>query len=1304
MAAIDQLTHAAVLDRDMRIPVSIFGQTLYITLEQLLAAQNTLTLAQYSEDGDNWHDEIGGNDRFTRISTDGGNTWGPAINLYDPDAQPTQGTDGQSLYTWMKFADTENPQTSADIYDTPKSTTEAIGWAYNKTTPQESTDPNDYEWTRFKGRDAVQSVDVSEYFAVGESSTLPPSLGWTEVPKDAMPQMSAEKPYLWNYERTTYSDGTWRDTTPHVVGQMGADGNSITSVTDYYLAHKNVLGVKSDYKGWTTDIDDAQAQWGETLPFLWNYEERHWSNGGTDKTKPRVIARWAKDGLPGQTTMTSYVFRAAAEQPDAPSGGSFASPVPEGWSDGFPAKASDDDEYWMSLRIFTSDGNAPQTAEWSDPVRMTSSSGVQIRYSSSEEQPATDPLTWSDKATTATIWMAVRTRAVGVRGASPWGDWQISRIKGEKGLQGDKGDKGDKGNQGDKGDSITARWSGTSLIINSAGKDLSAIDLKGTKGDKGDQGLQGLQGLQGDKGDKGDNGKTFRPYLDGDILKFAVSTDTSNASLASVATQSWVNGKGFLTQHQSLSGYAKTTDIPTKLSQLTNDSGYTKFSGNYADLSGKPSLFSGNYADLNGKPNIPSVSLSGGTITINGSSITPLTQHQSLNGYAKTTDIQSYVDEQVNEANKGVVKYENGKLTAVVCSGNMCEKKELETTLNIDTDYIMSHHTGRNLPTFGQIPGDPMTYFVSKVSTDSYGHVTGVSHAGIDLTQYLTSHQVLDHINNLGNLTAVSGTTTMPSGLRLYSVYNNGYPCTYGNLLRVGGIGSGELLCEWTSSTSCGRLYYRSKRYVASTEWSGWTTVAFLHDNVSSATRLQGTYSLWGQNFYGNNVSGDISNCTRIKNASNSPLYLGNADNSNWVLTQDICSHNAAGDAYWSLRTDGTAHFKDTTINGALGISGNAGVGGSFGINSTSGGGAGISLYGGTGYVQTYGIMFAQTAKFGTANSNVTGAWATYFTMDGQESNTRGWIFRNASSGDNVASINAAGFLACRNLGVTYDVSVNRNLIINNAGTVKINGEAGRVVALDSDGVKVNARTDNGGSVCAFTARNSSGSTLGACAGVLLSGNAIQYYFYGGTWDNPKMCLTTGGNFGIGTTSPLDKLHVVNGTIRVTTSGSHSIYITNNGGHSCAMNVVDGIYTSLNVECTHLIENSDINLKNIKRHISPSIYAIAGARTVEFTWKKNGYADCGCIAQDWQGILPHTVIRSNHTGYLSLDYGKAALVSVISVARKTCEHESRIATLERKNAALERKNAALEADNRELRGIIDTLQEIIQSQGIIQNQ
>lgn len=37
--------------------------------------------------------------------------------------------------------------------------------------------------------------------------------------------------------------------------------------------------------------------------------------------------------------------------------------------------------------------------------------------------------------------------------------------------------------------------------------------------------------------------------------------------------------------------------------------------------------------------------------------------------------------------------------------------------------------------------------------------------------------------------------------------------------------------------------------------------------------------------------------------------YIGNADNAGWLMVQDICSQASAGDTYWSLRTNGNAHF-----------------------------------------------------------------------------------------------------------------------------------------------------------------------------------------------------------------------------------------------------------------------------------------------------------------------------------------------------------------------------------------------------------
>ena len=94
-------------------------------------------------------------------------------------------------------------------------------------------------------------------------------------------------------------------------------------------------------------------------------------------------------------------------------------------------------------------------------------------------------------------------------------------------------------------------------------------------------------------------------------------------------------------------------------------------------------------------------------------------------------------------------------------------------------------------------------------------------------------------LNNLGNRTAISGTTVGQRGLRLYEVYNNGYPVNFGNVLNIGGQGYGELLFQWTRDSNPGHLYYRSKRDVASQAWSNWVTIL---DNNNYSSTLDGRY------------------------------------------------------------------------------------------------------------------------------------------------------------------------------------------------------------------------------------------------------------------------------------------------------------------------------------------------------------------------------------------------------------------------------------------------------------------------------
>ena len=173
-------------------------------------------------------------------------------------------------------------------------------------------------------------------------------------------------------------------------------------------------------------------------------------------------------------------------------------------------------------------------------------------------------------------------------------------------IQGPKGDPGETGPQGPKGDP----------------GDTGPQGPQGPKGDPGDTGPQGPQGPKGDPGDPGietydivwllnlfsttentvtltaeqfneikaaaDAHKIFvgygqvfsssaYSYGDGTYITLTLSFGNS-VSIYSVSSlngtyEASLTGNQIITQNE-LSGYAKSSDVPTKTSQLTNDSGF----------------------------------------------------------------------------------------------------------------------------------------------------------------------------------------------------------------------------------------------------------------------------------------------------------------------------------------------------------------------------------------------------------------------------------------------------------------------------------------------------------------------------------------------------------------------------------------------------------------------------------------------------------------------------------------------------------------------------------------------------------
>ena len=148
-----------------------------------------------------------------------------------------------------------------------------------------------------------------------------------------------------------------------------------------------------------------------------------------------------EDGTDGRSAFKSIVFRRLNGTPATPTGGSYASPVPSGWSDGVPDGTA---QLWMSTRIFTSDGQPPQEGSWTAPSAATDTADIDFEFSSVESSPGTPstrPGNWHDDATSYDIWMAVRKCRNGV-----WGDWEVNRIRGEDGTDGRPGEDGHDGN------------------------------------------------------------------------------------------------------------------------------------------------------------------------------------------------------------------------------------------------------------------------------------------------------------------------------------------------------------------------------------------------------------------------------------------------------------------------------------------------------------------------------------------------------------------------------------------------------------------------------------------------------------------------------------------------------------------------------------------------------------------------------------------------------------------------------------------------------------------------------------------
>lgn len=417
----------------------------------------------------------------------------------------------------------------------------------------------------------------------------------------------------------------------------------------------------------------------------------------------------------------------------------------------------------------------------------------------------------------------------------------------------------------------------------------------------------------------------------------------------------------YLTSHQSLADYAKKSEIPTKVSQLTNDTGYITSSGSCAYATS-----AGNADKVDG-------------VHVTWAGVLTSTNHL----VAWEADGSALRD--INPANVSVGNAD--KLDGIHANG-------LLTALS-NSDKGISITVGGTTKSVSNIS---VNYASSAGNADT---VDGYHASHLLVKRGRLGAYNIDKETTFGTRDIQPESEVTISGKRPF----NGW----GTLLVIGSIdGASNHQLAFTGDN---RMFIRCA-YGTSNNYNtkDWATVALTSDNVASATKLQTPRTIWGQSFDGTgNVNGtiyinnsnssngairlnnDISANARISaiddqvifntgnairfgetawdwnqwaglkynhskktiylgiadgyvfnansaqsngtlrlagittitpdsgariGGSGGDLYLGNANNSGWVKVQDMCSQ--VNSSYWNITQVGSATFKSLTVTDVI--------------------------------------------------------------------------------------------------------------------------------------------------------------------------------------------------------------------------------------------------------------------------------------------------------------------------------------------------------------------------------------------------
>ena len=292
-----------------------------------------------------------------------------------------KGEPGKSSYTHVAYSN--SPDGNPCTLD-PKGEKFAYLGTYTDENETASTAPARYVWAKVQGDKGNNGRGVSRMRAFYMLTTerdapQPDTSGWTE---DA-PQPTKERPWLWSYEHSEYTDGTAELTEVRLIGHYGKDGANGTSIRAQYSA---------DARTWHDDFAEGDV-WMRT------------GNGTTWGGALRVVGESGADGK-------SPVYDFAASSQLATASGTTAPTIRGTWQDA-PPTLRDGEVLWY--RLTAANGKITYG-------RLSGEKGTSIRA-----QYSADARTWHDDFAEGDVWMRTGN-------GTTWGG--ALRVVGESGTDG----------------------------------------------------------------------------------------------------------------------------------------------------------------------------------------------------------------------------------------------------------------------------------------------------------------------------------------------------------------------------------------------------------------------------------------------------------------------------------------------------------------------------------------------------------------------------------------------------------------------------------------------------------------------------------------------------------------------------------------------------------------------------------------------------------------------------------------------------------------------------------------------------